>query len=81
MLRSGFVVASAPAPISCTELRRLMDEYQWAVSEHFRYQSAQLVAIVNSDPFSFQRELHDAETRKNEAKYAILAHQEAHGCG
>jgi|KBSSwiStaDraftv2_1062776.scaffolds.fasta_scaffold2121143_2 hypothetical protein len=74
-------MAFAPAPIYCIELRRLKAAYTWAVSEYLRLQSAQLASILNGDSVTFQKELHGAEMRKNEAKYAVLAHREAHGCG
>jgi hypothetical protein len=74
-------MVSAHAPSYCVELRRLEDAYTWAASEYLRYQTAQLVAIINGDPFTFQRELHQAEILKDEAKYAVITHREQHGCG
>jgi hypothetical protein len=74
-------MASAPLPFFCAELHRLKNYYRWAVSEYLRLQSAQTAAVINSDPVNFQRELHEAQMRKDEAKYAVLTHVEEHGCG
>jgi hypothetical protein len=73
-------MASAHVPTHCAQLRRLEDAYRWAASEYLRYETAQLVAILNGDAFTFQRELHEAEIRKEEAKYAVITHREEHGC-
>lgn len=45
-----------------------------------RIHAAQLRAVMNGDGFQFQDELADALERKENAKYAVLAHQQEHGC-
>jgi hypothetical protein len=74
---------NAPAPgsnFACIELRRLQQEFADAVSEHHRIQSAQVAAVMNGEVCPFEKELAEALTRKENAKYAIIAHQEKHGC-
>ena len=65
---------------ACIEKRRLLKTFSDAVSEYNRIQSAQLAAVLNGDGFQFQRELAEAEGRKENAKYAVLMHEQEHGC-
>lgn len=65
---------------ACIEKRRLLKSFADAVSEYNRIQSAQLAAVLNGDGFQFQAELGEAEARKENAKYAVLIHEEEHGC-
>ena len=72
---------AAPSPIFCVEYQRLKDRFSEAASEYLRLQSAQIAAILNGDPDTFQQQIHEAAMRKDEAKYAVIAHREAHHCG
>ena len=74
-------MASAPAPLFCIELRRLTDAYAKAVSEYLRLQAALLAAIINDDAMTIDEQLSAAGMAKDNAKYALLAHSEMHGCG
>ena len=71
----------APAPIFCIESARLKDRYQRAVSEYLRLQAAQIAAVINDATDTLQNEIHEADERKDAAKYALIAHLESHGCG
>ena len=73
-------VAAQEPIIVCIEKRRLLQEFAHAVSEFNRINSAQVAAVMRGEDFPFQMELADALDRKEQAKYAILAHQEQHGC-
>ena len=42
--------------------------------------SAQVVAVMRGEGFSFQQEIAAASVRKETAKYAVLEHQDEHGC-
>jgi len=42
--------------------------------------SAQVAAVLNGDDFSYEEEIAKAAARRENAKYAILAHQQEHGC-
>jgi hypothetical protein len=57
-----------------------MDEFMSAVSEYHRMQSAQTESLLKGDGFAFEEEIAKATTRRENAKYAILAHQQGHGC-
>jgi hypothetical protein len=65
---------------ACIEKRRLLKTFADAVSEYNRIQSAQVAAVMNGDGFQFQDELAVAEARRENAKYAVLLHEEEHGC-
>ena len=57
-----------------------MDEFLAAVYEYTTIQWAQVEAIKRDGPFQFEEELARASERRINAKYAIIAHQEQHGC-
>jgi hypothetical protein len=73
-------MATLPKTIRCIEKERLMNEYLTAVSEYNRIQSAQVEAARREVSFPFEEELVIASERRLNAKYAIIAHQEQHGC-
>ena len=58
-----------------------MAAFTQAVSDHHRIQSAQLAALLKGEDFPFEEEIAQAAARREEAKYAVLRHQEDHGCG
>jgi hypothetical protein len=66
--------------IACSEKQRLLLEFTRAVSDYHRMQSAQLASLVRDAGFSFEREIAAAAQRRENAKYALIAHQEEHGC-
>ena len=51
-----------------------------AVSVHNRMSSAQLAAVLRGEDFPFEERLAESLQAKENAKYAILAHREQHGC-
>jgi hypothetical protein len=50
----------SPAPSSCTEKIRLLDEFVAAVAEYLKIESARLKAAVLGDEFLFDHELEAA---------------------
>ena len=66
----------------CAENQRLLDEFGLAVQELMLLNEQQFVAVVNGDPESsrFDILIHMATEKKQQAKYAYLAHVESHGC-
>jgi len=66
--------------MACIEKYRLLQAFARAVSEHNRMMSAQVAAVLNGDDFPFEEEIAKAAARRENAKYAILAHQQEHGC-
>ena len=71
---------SDPAPVRCLEKERLLLDFTAAVSEYHRIQTAQLRSVMEGKGFQFENEVRDARMRRDNAKYAVLAHQDEHGC-
>jgi hypothetical protein len=71
---------AAPVPAACIEKRRLLRAFAAAVSDYNRMHSAQLAAVLRGEDFQFQEEIARAAEEKDRAKYAVMAHREAHGC-
>ena len=69
----------APAPIFCDELHELMDRFRHVAHEYLEIQSAHLAAIAKGKG-GFKKQIEVARRRKEDAKCAILEHQERHGC-
>jgi hypothetical protein len=69
-----------PSVIFCIERQKLINEFEWAVSEFNRMNSAQVAAVRNGHGFMFAEQIADAERFKENVKYAIIKHQEEHGC-
>ena len=67
---------------SCKEKRRLIDEFAAAYREVMELQAQQIQAATDSDPdFSrFDDLIHMAKQKKDEAKYAVIAHISEHHC-
>ena len=57
-----------------------MNEFVAAVTECHRIQSEQLAAIRRGEVFPFEDALAKVWDRRLNAKYALMAHQEQHGC-
>ena len=66
----------------CEDKKRLLDEFLKAIREVTLLLSEQAEAVIEWDPrFSrFDVLLHLAHEKKEAAKYALLAHIEAHHC-
>jgi hypothetical protein len=72
---------ATPVPvIACIEKEKLMRAFAQAVSEHHRMQTAQVAAVLQGEDFPFENEIARAAAQRENAKYAILAHQQEHGC-
>ena len=66
--------------VPCMEKRRPIKDFERAVSDYNRMNTAQALAVRNGEDFPFQDEIAKAAERKELAKYAIIAHQQEHGC-
>ena len=66
----------------CMEKNRLLKELLTAIHELNEIQNQQTQAVIDGDPdfARFDVLLHMAHERKDEAKYAWIAHVEGHGC-
>jgi hypothetical protein len=66
----------------CEEKRRLLDDFLRTIQELNELLTQQTQAVIQSDPeFSrFDVLIHVAHERKDRAKYAWIAHVEAHQC-
>ena len=52
-----------------------------AVTEHHRLQTLQLESLVKGEGFLiYEGQIAEARERRDRAKYAILAHEDSHGC-
>ena len=71
---------TAPSPILCIQRERLLREYAKAVSEYHRMHSAELAAVLKGEDFPYEEQIAEASLRREQAKYAILAHRSEHGC-
>jgi hypothetical protein len=71
---------AAVSVVLCLQKEKLLKEFARAVSEYNRMHTAQLAAVLNGEDFPFEQEIALANERREQAKYAILAHREAHGC-
>ena len=67
-------------PIACSEKQRLLHAFTNAVSACHRLQSAQLGVLLHEDRFDFEIEIARAAEQREQAKYAVMAHQDEHGC-
>jgi hypothetical protein len=78
--RSGF--ARIPEIGFCREKNELREEFLEAIHDLNQLQSQQTQAVIDGDPdFNrFDVLLHFAQQRKDRAKYAWIAHVEAHHC-
>lgn len=71
---------AAPVPLICIEKERLFRAFGEASLEYSRLYSARMAALSSGEEAPPIDDLSDAELRKENAKYAILLHQEQHGC-
>jgi len=65
--------------IACIEKQRLLREFISAVSYYHKIQSAQIESLIQGDSFDFEPEIAEAAERREQAKYAVIAHQQEHG--
>lgn len=71
-----------PKVAFCDEKNRLLHEFLEAIHEITSLQSQQTQAVIDGDPdfARFDVLLHFAQERKEQAKYAWIAHVESHHC-
>src|SRR4051794_24755906 len=69
-------------PQICSDARALLHRYSEAVTESVRLHQAQFEAVLSggSDADRFKLLIHEANDRKENAKYAYLRHLQEHGC-
>ena len=73
-------MAAFSSVVLCFEKQKLIRAFEWAVSEYNRMNTAQAVALRNGEGFKFSEQIAQAAIRKDDAKYAVLKHQEEHHC-
>jgi hypothetical protein len=71
----GYMV-SAPA---CIEMYCLLQEFQHAVSELNRMQSAQVAAVLKGEDLPYKAEIVRAAKWRDQVKHEVLAHKQEHG--
>jgi hypothetical protein len=76
------VNSKARPSVACGEARRLLDVFGEAVQDLIKLHEQQLLAAVDGDLSAnrFDLLIHDANHRKQVAKYAYMTHLEEHGC-
>jgi hypothetical protein len=74
--------AQLPEVGFCEEKNRLVREFSAAIHELIEIQNQQTQAVIDGDPdfARFDVLLHMALERKEQAKYAWIAHVESHHC-
>ena len=74
--------ARPPDVVFCKEKSRLQNEFLTAIHELIQIQEQQTQAVIDGDPdfARFDVLLHMAIERKENAKYAWIAHVESHHC-
>ena len=75
-------VLDQPGASVCSERKRLMDAFLKVVGEIAWLISEQTRAVIDGDDefMRFDLLLEDAQQRRREAKYALMAHIERHPC-
>jgi hypothetical protein len=72
---------ASPTPTGArTKKKRLLQAFLKAVSDLNRIHSAQIAALLNGEGVLFEDEFAEALARKENIKYALLAHQREHDC-
>jgi hypothetical protein len=68
--------------IYCEQRRLLLDVFGSAVQELVKLHEQQFLSVVEGDVTAnrFDLLIHDANEKKQNAKYAYMAHLEQHGC-
>jgi hypothetical protein len=74
------MATASSKPLACIEKQRLLRAFAHAVSEYNRMNTAQVAAVLRGEPVQFQEQIARAGERKDAAKYAILLHEQEHGC-
>jgi hypothetical protein len=66
----------------CEQRRRLLDAFGEAVQDLVRLHEQQFLTVVDGDfnAHRFDLLIHNANERKQNAKYAYMTHLEQHGC-
>jgi hypothetical protein len=70
----------AHAPRFCPQRQHLLEQFVIAAQEQIDLQNAQLNAFIHGEGFPLEPEIADARERRDQTKYAVLAHEELHGC-
>ena len=69
-----------PKQAYCSEKKRLLEEFQNAISEYLHAVSLRMQARLRRQESFFEARLQTARQRKDAAEEAITAHQELHSC-
>jgi hypothetical protein len=75
--------STSPAAVAfCRNRQDLLDDFVASVQQLLELQRSQIEALIHGDP-DFERFdvlIHVALERKDEAKYALMAHVDSHQC-
>ena len=66
--------------ILCSERQRLIKEFEQAVAEFNQISSVQLAALRNGEGLTLSEHLAATGLRMDRMRYAIISHDEEHGC-
>jgi hypothetical protein len=68
--------------VYCEERRQLLDAFGAAVQDLVKLHEQQFLTLVEGDCSAnrFDLLIHDANEKKQNAKYAYMAHLQQHGC-
>ena len=82
MTQEGQFRPPSPGIRFCEEKNRLRQEFLNAIRELVAIQAQQTQAVIDRDPdfARFDVLLHMAQERKDQTKYALIAHIESHHC-
>jgi hypothetical protein len=51
-----------------------------AIAECNKLQKEQITALLRGDGFLLETQIEEALERRNQTKYAVIEHQQQHGC-
>ena len=71
---------ASPAVKFCIEREKFLEAYTTAALRYNGLHSERIFAVINGLESPTADELIEAEIQKDKAKFALLTHQEKHGC-
>ena len=71
---------TSPVRTICIEKERLLQALVQATLEFNRIYSARIASMASGEDGPSDEQLIETEIRRDNTKYALLAHEEEHGC-
>jgi hypothetical protein len=71
---------ASPSLSMCSERERLLRAFAEAMLEYNKWYAARVATLALGEDAPPIDQLTEAETQRDNAKYALLLHQEEHGC-